>query len=300
VLVGPLGSQNWVPFDGTWNLSGDDNQPPALQLNNPLAANIVQLKARAAVHPGNGIGVRVTEAAIKPIELDPVRDDGQVVAVNGRIHQTDEGYQLLDGDGQFAADLREGSTISLADFSGKVVHLHGTIHADDQPLLIVQETESLFNITLHFQPSDDDEVIEPYKAVTIGGNPASRHALARQIHGYSDEDIQIPPSTLVRAASLSKAAVLTLPQGRTSWRYLDCYGPRFNQARFDEAHFPGDLCPDRGIFNVSRFGNRPTEPVVAVFTSIYDEPDPPVAITFGYNRYQPGAFLVRLPADLPE
>mgnify|MGYP001393673464 CR=1 FL=1 len=292
ILVGPLGGQTWVPFDGVWQLSGDAEGPPALQLNNPFADNIVQLTARQAVQPGNGVSVRVTEAEIQPIALDPVRDDGQMVAVNGRLHLTDTGYQLLDASDQFRADVRPGANVNLEDFAGRVVHLHATIHADAQPLLIAQEIEALFTVSLNFAPESGDPVAEAYAAVTIGGDPASPHALARRIGER--------PSALVRAASFPKATVLSLPQGRTTWRYLDCYGPRFNHARFDEARFPGGVCLDRGIFSVSRFANNPPEPVAAVFTSVDDLPDPQVEVGFAYGRYQPGAFLVRLPADLPE
>ncbi|MCA9933490.1 MAG: hypothetical protein KC415_06180, partial [Anaerolineales bacterium] len=292
ILVGPLGGQTWVPFAGAWRLSGDDDGPPALQLNNPLADNVVQLTARQSVQPGDGVSVRVTEAEIAPVELDAVADDGQVVVVNGRLHPTATGYQLLDASDQFLADVRAGAGVNLHDFADRVVHLHATIHADAQPLLIVQAIEALFTVTLEFAPDSGDAVTEAYAGVTIGSDPAAEMALVRQIGER--------PSTLVRAASYPKATVLSLPQGRSAWRYLDCYGPRFNHARFDEAHFPGGVCLDRGIFNVSRFANNPPEPVVAVFTSVDDLPDPEVAVGFEYGRYQPGAFLIRLPADLPE
>jgi hypothetical protein len=291
MLVGPLGGQTWVPFAGSWQLSGDGTEPPTLQLNNPLAVNVVRMQARRAVQPGNGVGVQVAEAAVGPITLDAVRDDGQVVAVNGRIQATDEGYQLLDADGNFVADLRDGAGIALEDYAGRVVHLQATIHADARPLLIAQAAELLFAVSLRFQPADGEEVEEDYSGVTIGGDPAAPLALVRQI--------QERPSQLVRVMSWPKATVLSLPQGRTAWRYLDCYGPRFDHARFDEAYFPS-LCPDRGIFNVSRFANAPPEPVRAVFTSVHDLPDPPVTVVLENGRYQPGAFLVRLPADLPE
>jgi hypothetical protein len=292
ILVGPLGGQTWVPFDGVWQLSGDDDGPPALQLNNPLADNVVQLVARQTIQPGDGVTVRVSEAAITPITLDAVGDDGQVVVVNGRLQSTETGYQLLAADNQFLADVRTGAGVNLDDFAGRVVLLYATIHADAQPLLIAQQVEALFTVTLHFQPAEGDAVTEEYAGVTIGGDPVAEYALARQIGER--------PSALVRAASWPKATVLSLPQGRTSWRYLDCYGPRFNHARFDEAKFPGGVCLDRGIFNVSRFANTPPEPVMAVFTSLHDLPGPAVTVGFEYGRYQPGAFLVRLPADLPE
>ncbi|MBK8985283.1 MAG: hypothetical protein IPM39_04250 [Chloroflexi bacterium] len=292
ILVGPLGGQTWVPFDGVWQLSGDDDGPPTLQLNNSLADNLVQLVARHSIQPGSDVGVSVTAAAIPPIALDAVRDDGQVVVVNGRLHPTAAGCHLLDADGHFVADVRAGAGISLADFADRVVRLRATIHADAQPLLLVQQVEALFSVTLRFQSAEGDAITEAYEGVTIGGDPAADEALIRRIGQR--------PSAFVRAVSWPKATVLSLPQGRSSWRFLDCYGPRFNHARFDQARFPGGVCLDRGVFNVSRFANTPPEPVVAVFTSIHDLPDPPVQVSFAYERYQPGAFLVRLPADLPE
>src|SRR5690606_33604456 len=39
---------------------------------------------------------------------------------------------------------------------------------------------------------------------------------------------------------------------------------------------------------------------IAVYGSIHAQPDPPVEITFRWQRYQPGVFEVNLPAELPE
>lgn len=292
MLVGPIGGQTWVPFAGTWLLSGDGGGPPALQLNNPLADNVVQLVARQSLPPGGDVGVSVTEAAITPVALDAVGNDGQVVMAYGRLVSTGMGYQLHDGAAQFLANVRAGAGLRLEEVAGQVVRLRATIHADAQPLLIAQEVEPLFHVTLRYQPAAGEALTEEYASVTIGGNAAADLALVRQI--------QEQPSQLVRAHSWAKATVLSLPQGRSSWRFLDCYGPRYNHARFDQARFPGGICLDRGVFNVSRFANTPPEPVTAVFTSIHDLPDPPVEVAFAYHHYQPGAFLVRLPADLPE
>ena len=289
--VGPLGSQAWVPFDGKWRLNGDKAGPPALQLNNPPALNLVQLTARQKVRPGSGVQVRVQEAKPGPISLEAVAD-GHIVAVNGRIQADNAGYHLLDAEGQIVAALRAGDALSLADYAGRVVHLRATVHAHDRPLLLVQEAKLLFAVRLRFKPKNGKQVVENYEGVTIGDDPTAALALTRQI--------QERPSQLVRAAAWPKATALSLPQGRTTWRYLDCYGPRFDQARLDQAYFPGDFCRDRGVFNVSRFANRPPEPVTAVFAGSQDVPGQPVEIEMVYGRYQPGAFLVRLPADLPE
>jgi len=97
-----------------------------------------------------------------------------------------------------------------------------------------------------------------------------------------------------------KEAVLTLPCGRSEWIYEDCYGSRFNQARFDAASFAGVRCVDRGVFNASRFTSEDeTEPVTAVFASREPLQDPPVEVVFRWDCYKAGAFCVNLPADLP-
>src|SRR5690606_15863572 len=85
----------------------------------------------------------------------------------------------------------------------------------------------------------------------------------------------------------------------STWRFLDCYGPRFDYARFDQATFPGGTCPERGIFNISHFAQTPPDPVAPVFVSLHDRPDPPVRVEQSWVIYRPGAFTVRLPADLP-
>jgi hypothetical protein len=97
-----------------------------------------------------------------------------------------------------------------------------------------------------------------------------------------------------------KAAALLLPQGRSEWAYLDCHGARFDQDRFDAAHFVGNGCAERGVFNVSRFTCPPPSTDSTVFASAGEIPDPPVEIRFHWLQHQPGAFTVNLPADLPE
>ena len=54
------------------------------------------------------------------------------------------------------------------------------------------------------------------------------------------------------------------------------------------------------MFDASRVANAPPEPVAAVFTGLADPPDADVRVTFRTVRYRPGAFRLRLPADLPE
>lgn len=100
------------------------------------------------------------------------------------------------------------------------------------------------------------------------------------------------------AEDADQTAALRLPRGRSEWIYLDCYGARFNHARLDAARFAGGRCAERAVFNVSRFARTPPEPEVAVFATSVS--DPPVEARFHWSQHQPGAFMVNLPADLPE
>jgi hypothetical protein len=296
MLVGPLGAQAWVPFEGSWQLSGDGGPPPALQLNNPQANYIVWLHARQAIVPGQAVSVAVSDADLPPADLDAVEADGQKVSLPGRIQAgtaESPGYRLVDTEGDVLAVLRDGAGLELGDYRDRVVVVTGTIHAEEEaPLLIVQQIDTLFVVTLHYHPPEGEAITERYQGVTIGQDPGATNALVRQI--------QERPSALVRAESLPKISVLSLPLGRTYWRYLDCYAPRFNFAYFDQASFPSEICYERGVFDASRFENTPPEPVAAVFTGVDDPPDAEVQIQFETVRYQPGAFRVHLPADLPE
>lgn len=296
ILVGPLGAQAWLPFEGEWQLSGDGGPPAALQLNNPQANHVARLQARQAIAPGQAIRVAVVDAEVPAAELDPLEADGQRVRVAGRIQASDEEppvYRLADAEGHVLARLRDGAGLGLGDYLGRTVVASGAIHAgDDEPLLIVQQVDTLFTVALSFHPPEGEPVTEQYEGVTIGQEPGAENALVRQI--------QERPSALVRAESLPKTTVLSLPLGRTRWRYLDCYAPRFDYARFDLASFPAEICYERGVFDASRFENTPPEPVAAVFTGAGDPPDAEVQIAFQTVRYQPGAFRVHLPADLPE
>ena len=296
ILVGPLGTQTWVPFDGTWQLSGDAEGPPSMQLNNPWAEHIVQLHARQAIAAGQAVKVKVTEADIVPTAFDAVAQDGQMLVIDGRIRaitiDKQTSYTLVDASEHILAHLRAGDGVNLANYTERVGRVRGTIHPDEnEPLLIVQEFMALFNVQLTYTPADGDVQIDTYTAVTIGHDPAADAALTRQI--------QQRPSPFVGATALPKADVLTLPQGRSNWRYLDCYGARFDYTDFDAAVFPGDICLDRGVFDVSRFVNSPPEPIRAVFAGQNPATEPPVLVTFQAQRYQPGVLRVHLPADLP-
>ncbi|RIK44200.1 MAG: hypothetical protein DCC55_03150 [Chloroflexi bacterium] len=96
-----------------------------------------------------------------------------------------------------------------------------------------------------------------------------------------------------------RSLVLQLPQGRSQWRYLDCHSSRFDQANFDKGYFVGDVCRERGIFNVSRFVQDRQAPLLPVFAATPPIGDPPVHIVFRWTHHEAGAFRVNLPVDLP-
>ena len=294
ILVGPPGAQARVPFPGEWGFSGTAGEQPALQLNNPTADGIVRLTARAATAAGR-LALRVADSDVPPATLDAVAIDGQAIALSGRMAVAGEGpaYRLVGGDGEARAELRAGPGVDLETFVDRVVIVHGTIHAAETgALLIVDRLEALFRATLTLTTPDTEPVVEEYTRVTIGDDPAAGDAFVRAI--------QTRPSALVRAESLAKIEALSLPLGRSRWRFLDCYAPRFNSAHFDRARFPGEVCHERGVFDASRFENAPPEPMAAVFTGRDDPPDAEVQVQFTTVRYRPGAFCVEVPADLPE
>lgn len=291
ILVGPLGAQAWVPFEGTWHLSGNDDAPATLQLNNPLAPNIVALRARQPEVAGDQVDVAVTEHQLTLDSSGPPVADGTPARLVGRVRADEETYRLVDSEEAVRARLRAGPSVDLTDHADRVVIVNGPLHAGEPPLMIVQEIVDLFDVTLSHKPKRGEATAETYAGVTIGVDTQRSDSLVRQI--------ATDPSQLVKAQALDKGTVLTLPRGQSSWRYLDCYGSRFNQSDFDAAEFAGGRCRDRGVFDVSRFVLVPPEPVKAVFAASGPLPDPAVEVVFHWVRHQPGAFCVNLPIDLP-
>jgi hypothetical protein len=293
VLVGPLGAQAWVPFQGNWRLTGDDENPATLQLNNPLAPCLVRLHVRQAGPPGRVITVSVVESDLSNVEPQPITADGYPARLVGRVRADAGAYRLvmLDADEATIVHLREGPGANLEAHQDRVVAVTGPLHAGEPPLMIVQQITDLFDVALRVAPEEGDLVRERYAGVTIGVGTQAPDSLVRQINTR--------PSQLVKAEELDKGTVLTLPRGRSEWIYGDCYSSRFNQARFDAARLAGGRCDDRGVFNVSRFAHVPPEPVAAVFASSDPSPDPAVEVVFRWSCHQPGVFAVNLPADLP-
>jgi hypothetical protein len=286
ILISPLGGQVWVPFTGIAPLHRDANQQLSLNLNNPLSAEIVQLRARqseqTSEQTGEDISVTVVESRLTIAGVIP-NHAGHVTDQIGRVRMQGNTVRLVDAAEAEIAQLKPGSGIVLSDYRDRVVTINGMLYADHT--LLVQQIELLFDVTL--QPTQG--TAESYQQVTIGADTSVR-SLVYQL---------CVQSRLVIATALNKGRVLTLLPGQTNWVYLDCYSSRFDQANFDEGHFAGGVCYERGIFDISRFENA-DEPsrLVAVFASATIA-DPPVEITFAWQTYQPGSFQVNLPADLP-
>jgi hypothetical protein len=301
ILVGPPGSQAWVSFKGNWQLRGGTTDNPAtLQLNNPLAPAILVLSSRQPGSGGNNIMVNVTAATLSGVVNEPVIVDGHPVPLKGWIRSDASGYRIVasaDPTGAVLAHLRPGRGISLGAYLDHVVFIYGPLYAgDDMPLMIVNRIADLFDVTL----KTENEEPEDYYAVTIGTGSDMNfpESLTWQI--------TTKPSLLVRAVELDKGSALVLPRGRSEWVYLDGDGSRFDLAKFqgakatfEDATFAGK-CREQAVFDISRFNNAPPEQEETVFAEARTVDDPTVSLQFHWMRHQPGAFVVNLPADLPE
>ena len=294
ILVGPPGSQAWVPFKGEWQLRGGTGDNPAtLQLNNPLAPAVVVLSSRQPGSGGNNIIVNVTAATLSGVVNEPVSSGGHPVHLKGWVRSDADGYRVVataDPTGAALAHLRPGRGISLGAYLDHVVVVYGPLYAgDDTPLMIVNRIADLFDVELRIE----NEKPEEYPAVTIGTGSDMNfpESLTWQI--------TTRPSPLVRAVELDKGSALVLPRGRSEWVYLDGGGSRFDTDTFNNARFAGK-CREQAVFDISRFNNAPPEEETTVFAKARSGDDPTISLQFHWMRHQPGAFVVNLPDDLPE
>jgi hypothetical protein len=294
LMVGPLGTQTIVPSTEIWLLTGNKSGPATLQLNNPAAPHLVQLRARQPGELCPAIQATVTESSVAASALEIDGPDGRACRLVGRVQHEDTHWSLIDEQGTIIVRLRLGVPVDLSQYEDCLVAVTGSLHANEPPLLVVQSVACLFDVTLRQENPGEDPTVEAYTGVTIGLDPDVEYALTRQVNADPEKR-----SRLVTAVLLDKADVLRLPKGHSDWVYLDCAVARFNEVNFDEVHFPGDICEERGIFNISRFSNSPPEGVKAVFASADPRADPPTNVEFSWQIHQPGAFQVNLPADLP-
>ncbi len=294
ILAGPFGAQTWVPFTGSWHFTGGDaDHWASLQLNNPDAPGITILRARQRGADGDRITVKVIAAAPGAARGVPVAD-GSKVRLAGKVALDVSGAQLADSSGTPLALLRAGPTAAPEPYAGKVVAAEGPLFPGEgtPPVLVLASIALLFDVTLVGIDAGVTPVVETYAGVTIGESRTAPDSLTWQVNSR--------PSSIALSDELDKGAVLALPRGRSDWLYLNCDEARFDRDRFDQARFAGGQCRERGVFDVSRFANSPPEPEMAVFAPTPPLSDPTVEVTFRWMRYQPGAFVVNLPADLPE
>lgn len=316
ILVGPVGEQSWAPFAGVRYLRrgtrhGADSGT-TLQLNNPTADKLVRLRSQ----PGCALTVTV---AVCEHSLEHPPSSIPADASVGRVRQIEEDvYHLVDGQETAIAHLQIPPSIDPTVYQDRVVIVTGTQQPDNPPLIQVNTIAHLFDVTLCCYPANNSEnssehsgedeadanppspVEEHYRGVTIGVDATVPQSLVYQIN--------IGPnfSALVIAETLDKAAVLTLPLGRSLWLYQDCSDSRFNQANFDRSMFAGQRCRELGIFDASRFAQQPVndelpplEHVSPVFALSESPAEATATVSFHWPNYQPGAFRVNLPADLP-
>ena len=312
IMAGPAGSQVSVPFKGDHFLTGTDDQGSQIQLNNPLASKLVILQA---LTPGSGqkLAVSVTETDLTSIGSGYTTDDKGPIDIRllGRLHADGLDFRLDDIKDVLIAHLRAGVGAELEAHLGRAVAVTGRICKEDN-VMIAREVADLFDVKIS---GPDGTAKETYQGVTIGvgSDPGS---LIRWINAGSDL-VNDAGSNLVKAEELDKGLVLRLPRGRSDWGYMDCRSARFNQAKFNKAHYAGGRCYSRGIFDISSFspqeskkqrsadhehsdrGSLDHDSIVSVFASSGQDVDPPVGITFVWTSYLPGAFVVNLPADLP-
>ncbi|MDD1750046.1 MAG: hypothetical protein LUO89_09235, partial [Methanothrix sp.] len=274
ILVGPIGSQVWVPFQGERTVAGRDGEPAEIQLNNPNASSILRLKAG-----GSGAGGALT-VSVTPSDLAAIDSSRYGGLLTGRVVATPEGFDLVNASGGAIAHLRSAKDPSR--YVGRTVAVKGELYSDTG-LMIAERIEEIFDVALR-----SGKPPELYSGVTIGlgSGPISLLTLVNS------------RSSLARALEEDKGTVLALPRGRSMWRYMDCHSARFDMANLDESRFAGGLCFDRAIFNVSRFAGLPGEIVCAVFVGAADPAKPGVDVSLVWADHRPGCFIVNLPADL--
>ncbi|MFN8496349.1 MAG: hypothetical protein U0641_00720 [Anaerolineae bacterium] len=291
ILSGPLGAQIILRGAATSALSGgEDGLGAQLQLNDPAAPSLAILHARRYGAVGNGVRVIVAEAAL-PAQDTPA-PSGEAARLVGRV-VADGSYRLVDAAGAPFAEMRAGPGVALAGLAGRAAAVSGRLYpADAGPgLMVVERAAALFDVTL----SDGGGVSETYAGVTMGRPDDVADGLVSRVNRAD--------SALVWGEYVSKAQALRVPIGRSAWLYLDCYGARFDRDQVADpprinTRFPGLVCRERGVFDVSRFAPLVGEAEEAVFAA---EPitDGVVQVTTGREIYGPGIFAVNLPADLP-
>ena len=111
-----------------------------------------------------------------------------------------------------------------------------------------------------------------------------------------------PEQLFVGALDLGPGAAaraLLLPRGASELWLLEGAASRFDAARFDVDHFAGPPLIVEGRFDLVRFAPAvpARDPAAPAFAPL--EPGLPLEIVARWTEHRPGAFVVRLPRDLP-
>lgn len=273
-------------------------------------AELVDLRAglrlRLATAIGPGETVRVRSATSGGIAAERVRRDGTAVAVaptdviaaplgqhafvpfaGQRDLRHVHAQRVLTLDDAFAA-----FSVQLRSVDGGA-EIAVRVTEPNPPPAVAPATARRFDVEIASTPAGGPPVVETYAAVTLGEGPtgSSADALAARVNRTSQ---------FVRATEIDKAGVLRLPLGTSRWIYRDCDDARFGRARFDEASFAGGVCSEDGIFDVSLFTRMTPPRMRTLFAGAPSSLDPPITVHVRWERYAPGAFIVNLPADLPD
>ena len=279
-----------MPFSGAWHLCGGGARAWAsLELNNPAAQNITRLRARQRGAQGSSITVTVNVAALAAPA--PISADGSRASLAGRLRSSTGGYVLMDGNNTTHASVHAGAGVALGPYVDQVVLVQGRVFPGEgsAPIMVADTIGLLFDVAVQGTTGDGSAVKENYSGVTVGSGTSAPQGLTYQVLAR--------PSQLLTAEDVDKADVLTLPRGRSDWNYLAADASRFDQDTFNHAKFAGGACVEQGVFNVSRFDYMPPEQEAAVYAGAAT--GPPVQVKLEWSAYQPGAFAVNLPADLP-
>ena len=294
LLSGPLGAQLILKRGAASALSGGAAGTSAqLQLNDPAAPALAVLRALRQGAAGNTVRVTVAEASMDGQDIP--EPTGQSTRLVGRIREDGASYQLVGLSDAALAHLRPGPAVALTALVDRVVAVSGTLYRAQagMPLLVVRSAAALFDVTL----SDGSAPPEVYLGVTIGWPADEQDGLVSRVNRAD--------SYLAWAEHVSKTDALRVPAGRSAYVYLDCYGARFDRdqvadlPRGIDTRFPGAVCRERGVFDVSRFSPLAGEAEEAVFAAPGPITDGLVEVTTQREEYQPGTLVVNLPADLP-
>jgi hypothetical protein len=302
VLAGTLSEEVQIPFEGSRPLTVGLGGSLTLQLNNPSAPAEVVLRAIAQPNAGERITAAVSLATKVPAKTNA--GNGLQRAVGCMRPGAEESY-LLNEAGEPAVRLLPGKIPKLAAHAERVVAVDGSLYQapGEMPIMVADQIAQLFDLTLRFEPSTRQPVIEKYEGVTIGA-------------GARPDSLQLAllrrPSELVRAEELDKAGLLKLSRGKLELTYMNSHASRFDQVKFasrqipsdqnlpqaDDAQFAGGSSRTWVLFDSSRFSNGTPGEDMAFFAPT--QRDPGVQVGLHWTRYEPGAFEVNLPAALAE